>query len=64
MPIFLGNELNTIKLVINHILVFLTVKANKIRPEMIVIAQGRDNEFRGKVSEENFEILLKISDQL
>ena len=43
---------------------FLTVKAKKIRPEMIVIAQKLDNEFRGEVSEENFEILLKISDQL
>ena len=46
------------------VLVCLTDKSKEIRPQMIDIAQDLDQEFRNKVSDEEFQLLLKILDQL
>lgn len=46
------------------VLVSLTHKSKEIRPQMIDIAQDLDQEFRDKVSDEEFSQLLKILDQL
>ena len=46
------------------ILVCLTDKAKEIRPQMIEIAQDLDHEFRNKVPDEEFQMLLKVLDQL
>lgn len=46
------------------VIVSLTRKSKEIRPQMIEIAQGLDEEFRDKVSEEEFQSLIKILDQL
>lgn len=46
------------------ILVFLTHKAKEIRPKMITIAKDLDEEFREKISEDEFKLFIKILDQL
>ncbi len=46
------------------VLVSLTDKSKEIRPQMIDIAQDLDQEFRGKVSDEEFKLLLRVLDQL
>lgn len=46
------------------VFISLTDKSKKIRPQMIDIAQDLDQEFRDKVSEEEFQMLLDILDQL
>lgn len=46
------------------VLVCLTDKSKEIRPQMIEIAQGLDQEFRDKVPDEEFKLLLKVLDQL
>ncbi len=46
------------------VLVCLTDKSKEIRPQMIEIAQGLDKEFRDKVPDEEFRLLLKVLDQL
>ena len=46
------------------ILVCLTDASKEIRPQMIEIAQDLDHEFRNKVPDEEFQMLLKVLDQL
>ncbi len=46
------------------ILVCLTNKSMEIRPQMIEIAQDLDHEFRNKVPDEEFRMLLKVLDKL
>ena len=46
------------------ILVCLTDASKEIRPQMIEIAQDLDHEFRNKVPDEEFKMLLKVLDQL
>lgn len=46
------------------VLICLTDKSKELRPQMIEITQNLDKEFRDKVSEEEFNQLLKILDQL
>ncbi len=46
------------------VLVFLTDKSKKIGKEMILNAQGLDQELRGNISEDEFKLLLKLLDQL
>ena len=46
------------------VLVCLTDKSKEIRPQMIEIAQDLDQEFRDKVPDEEFRLLLKVLDQL
>jgi len=46
------------------ILVCLTHKSMEIRPQMIEIAQDLDHEFRNKVPDEEFMMLLKVLDRL
>ena len=46
------------------VLVSLTRKSKEIKPQMIDIAQDLDKEFRDKVSPEEFQMLLKILDEL
>jgi DNA-binding MarR family transcriptional regulator len=46
------------------ILVCLTRESKEIRPQMIEIAQDLDHEFRNKVPDEEFQMLLKVLDQL
>jgi len=46
------------------VLVYLTAESKEIRPEMIEIAQNLDHDFRDKVPEEDFQLLLKVLDQL
>jgi DNA-binding MarR family transcriptional regulator len=46
------------------VLVCLTDKSKEIRPQMIEIAQDLDQEFRDKVPDEEFTLLLKVLDQL
>lgn len=46
------------------VLVCLTDKSKEIRPQMIEIAQNLDQEFRDKVSDDEFRLLLNVLDQL
>lgn len=46
------------------VLIRLTDKSKELRPQMIEIAQNLDKEFRDKVSNEEFNQLLKILDRL
>ncbi len=46
------------------VLVFLTDKSKEIGKEMILNAQGLDQELRGNISEDEFKLLLKLLDQL
>ncbi len=46
------------------VIVSLTLNAKKIRPQMIEIAKDLDKEFREKVSEDDYSILLKVLDDL
>lgn len=46
------------------ILVCLTDKAKEIRPQMIEMAQELDHEFRSKVPDQEFQLLLQLLDQL
>ncbi|HML04699.1 MAG TPA: MarR family transcriptional regulator [Methanobacterium sp.] len=46
------------------VLVCLTEKSKEMRPQMIEIAQNLDEEFRDKVSNEEFQLLLKVLDEL
>ena len=46
------------------VLVCLTSESKEIRPQMIEIAQDLDQEFRDKVPDEEFQMLLKVLDQL
>ena len=46
------------------VLICLTDNSKKIRPQMIEIAQGLDQEFRDKVPDDEFKLLLKVLDQL
>jgi DNA-binding MarR family transcriptional regulator len=46
------------------VLVSLTRKSKEIKPQMIDIAQDLDKEFRDKVSPEEFQLFLKILDEL
>lgn len=46
------------------VLVSLTRKSKEIKPQMIHIAQDLDKEFRDKVFPEEFQMLLKILDEL
>jgi len=46
------------------VLVCLTDKSREIRPQMREIAQGLDQEFRDKVSDNEFKLLLRVLDQL
>lgn len=46
------------------VLISLTNKSKEIRPQMIEIAQDLDQEFRDKVPDEEFKLLLKVLDQL
>lgn len=46
------------------VLICLTDKSKELRPQMIEITQNLDKEFRDKVSDEEFNQLLKILDRL
>ena len=46
------------------ILVALTHESEEIKPQMLEMARGLDEEFRDKVSPEEFQQLLKILDKL
>lgn len=46
------------------VLVFLTNKAKELRPNMITIAKDLDQEFREKISDDEFKLLFKLLDQL
>jgi len=46
------------------VLICLSDKSKKIRPQMIEIAEGLDQEFRDKIPDEEFKLLLRVLDQL
>ena len=46
------------------VLICLTDKSKEIRPQMIEIAHDLDKEFRDKVSDEEFKMLLRVLDKL
>ncbi len=44
--------------------IVLTAKSYELKPSMIIIAQELDRKFRDKIPNNEFELLLKLLDEL